>query len=191
MFCFIYFSLAWIVTSISYYVLGLNSSDLSGDIIMNFFLASIANSGSILYVVSTANSIGRRKSLSLAFMILGTSCLVLAFVPKNYDKIILTFYLIGTLVAGASMYFLTKPRTSRGWFPKFANMLHSMLRQDLNIVNKKSEIREIIFLKMLKILFFKFLKTLFFWFFTFSSAPASACCIAYPQILGIRLFSPF
>jgi len=94
--------LAWIVTSISYYVLGLNSSDLSGDIIMNFFLASIANSGSILYVVSTANSIGRRKSLSLAFMILGTSCLVLAFVPKNYDKIILTFYLIGTLLAGAS-----------------------------------------------------------------------------------------
>ena len=142
MFCFIYFSLAWIVTSISYYVLGLNSSDLSGDIIMNFFLASIANSGSILYVVSTANSIGRRKSLSLAFMILGTSCLVLAFVPKNYDKIILTFYLIGTLVAGASMYFLTKPRTSRGWFPKFANMLHSMLRQDLN---KKSKIREIVF----------------------------------------------
>ena len=187
MFCFIYFSLAWIVTSISYYVLGLNSSDLSGDIIMNFFLASIANSGSILYVVSTANSIGRRKSLSLAFMILGTSCLVLAFVPKNYDKIILTFYLIGTLVAGASMYFLTKPRTSRGWFPKFANMLHSMLRQDLNIVNKKSEIREIIFLKMLKIVFFKFLKTLFFWFFTFSSAPASACCITYSQILGIRL----
>ena len=73
---------------------------------MNFFLASIANSGSILYVVSTANSIGRRKSLSLAFVILGTSSLVLAFVPKSYDKIILTFYLIGTLVAGASMYFL-------------------------------------------------------------------------------------
>ena len=98
--------MAWIVTSISYYVLGLNSSDLSGNIIMNFFLASIANSGSILYVVSTANSIGRRKSLSLAFVILGTSSLVLAFVPKSYDKIILTFYLIGTLVAGASMYFL-------------------------------------------------------------------------------------
>ena len=160
MFCFIYFSLAWIVTSISYYVLGLNSSDLSGDIIMNFFLASIANSGSILYVVSTANSIGRRKSLSLAFMILGTSCLVLAFVPKNYDKIILTFYLIGTLVAGASMYFLTKPRTSRGWFPKFANMLHSMLRQDLN---KKSK-SEKLYLRILKILFFKLLKLLFFWF---------------------------
>ena len=77
---------------------------------------------------------------------------------------------------------------TRDWFPKFANMLHSMLRQDLIIVNKKSEIREIIFLKMLKILFFKFLKTLFFWFFTFSSAPASACCIAYSQILGIRLY---
>ena len=29
-----------------------------------------------------------------------------------------------------------------GCFPKFANMLHSMQRQDLN---KKSEIREIIF----------------------------------------------
>ena len=142
MFCFIYFSLAWIVTSISYYVLGLNSSDLSGDIIMNFFLASIANSGSILYVVSTANSLGRRKSLSLSFMILGTSCLVLAFVPKNYDKIILTFYLIGTLVAGASMYFLSLELLEADFQNLRKSMLHSKLRQDLN---KKSKIREIIF----------------------------------------------
>ena len=120
------------MTSISYYVLGLNSSDLSGNIIMNFFLASIANSGSILYVVSTANSIGRRKSLSLAFMILGTSCLVLAFVPKNYDKIILTFYLIGTLVAGASMYFLSLELLEADFQNFRISMLHSMLRQVLN-----------------------------------------------------------
>ena len=115
---------------------------------MNFFLASIANSGSILYVVSTANSIGRRKSLSLAFMILGTSCLVLAFVPKNYDKIILTFYLIGTLVAGASMYFLSLELIEADFQNLRISMLHSMLRQDLN---KKSKIRDIIFLEFLKI----------------------------------------
>ena len=52
---------------------------------------------------------------------------------------------------------------------------------------RKSEIREIIYI-FLKILFFKFLKMLFFWFFTFSSDPASACCIAYSQILGISLY---
>ena len=42
--------------------------------------------------------------------------------------------------------------------------------------------------KVRKIFFFKFLKMLLFWFFTFSSDPASACCVAYSQFLGISLY---
>ena len=92
------FSWAWIVTCISFYALGLNSSDLSGNIIMNFFWARTAAFGKIVFVLLTANNIGRRKSLSLAFLILGISLLVLAFVDKSYDNVILAFYLLGTLI---------------------------------------------------------------------------------------------
>ena len=58
---------------------------------------------------------------------------------------------------------------------QFATMLHSMLRQNLN---KKSEIREITFLKIQKILFFKFLK-MFCLILSFYSDSASACFLAY------------
>ena len=76
---------------------------------------------------------------------------------KNISAILFTVTFFKQILASKYKVFGSKYR-----FPKFENMLHSMLRQDLNIVNKKSEIREIIFLKMLKIVFFKFLKTLFF-----------------------------
>ena len=98
------FSSAWIVSCISFYALGLNSSDLSGNIITNYFLARIVGACNSIYVPLTANNLGRRKSLSLAYLILGISCLVLAFVPKDYDNVILVFYLIGTFIAASSMF---------------------------------------------------------------------------------------
>ena len=102
------FSLAWIVSCISFYALGLNSSDLSGNIITNYFLARIVGACNSIYVPLTANNLGRRKSLSLAYLILGISCLVLAFVPKNYDNVILVFYLLGTFIAASSMFTIFK-----------------------------------------------------------------------------------
>ena len=96
-------SLAWIISCISFYALGLNSSLLSGHIVFNFFLARVAGSSKIFYMLMFANSIGRRRSLSLAYLILGICCFILAFVPKDYDNVILAFYLIGTIVASASM----------------------------------------------------------------------------------------
>ena len=48
--------------------------------------------------------------------------------------------------------YLKNPDTDRdrGWFPKFANMLHSLLRQDLN---KNSKLRETKFVKARMIMF--------------------------------------
>merc|ERR1719412_2091587 len=85
---------AWIMTCVSFYALGLNSSDLSGNIIMNFFLARLVGIGDGGYVLLTANYIGRRRSLGIAHFILGTSCLVLAFIPKVYSSSILGIYLL-------------------------------------------------------------------------------------------------
>ena len=102
------FSSAWIVSCISFYALGLNSSDLNGNIIINYFLARLVGACNSIYVPLTANYLGRRKSLSLAYLILGISCLVLAFVPKDYDNVILAFYLIGTFIAASSMFTIFK-----------------------------------------------------------------------------------
>ena len=89
---------------VSFYALGLNSSDLSGNIITNFFLARTASLVSMLLVLLTANNLGRKRSLSLVYLILGLSCLVLAFVPKSYDNVILFFYLLGICMASASKF---------------------------------------------------------------------------------------
>ena len=93
------------MTCISFYALGLNSSDLSGNIITNYFLARIVGACNSIYVPLTAYvNLGRRRSLSLAYLILGISCLVLAFVPKDYDNVILAFYLLGTFIGSSSMF---------------------------------------------------------------------------------------
>ena len=98
------FSLAWIMTCISFFALGLNSSDLSGNIITNYFLARIVGACHGIHVTLTANNLGRIRGLSLSYLILGISCLVLAFVPKDYDNVILAFYLLGTFIGSSSMF---------------------------------------------------------------------------------------
>ena len=97
---------AWIVTCVSFYAIGLNSSLLSGNVIMNFFLARTTNFGAAAYIVLTVNfkCIGRRLSLSIAYFILGISCLALAFMPKEQNQLLLAFYLIAQMVATASKY---------------------------------------------------------------------------------------
>ena len=97
---------AWVVTCVSFYAIGLNSSLLSGNVIMNFFLARTTNFGATAYIVLTVNfkCIGRRLSLSIAYFILGISCLVLAFLPKEQNQFLLAFYLIAQMVATASKY---------------------------------------------------------------------------------------
>ena len=99
------FSLAWVLTCISFYALSLNSSDLSGNVITNYFLARMVGACNSIYVPLTAYAgLGRRISLSLSYLILGISCLVLAFVPKDYDNVILAFYLLGTFIGSSSMF---------------------------------------------------------------------------------------
>ena len=93
--------LAWSVTCISFYALSLHSSDLSGDAILNFFLARTTSFGIGIYVMLTSNFIGRRYSFSLALGILGSSCIILAFLPKDFKTTILVVYLGATTVASA------------------------------------------------------------------------------------------
>ena len=93
---------AWIGSCISYYAIGLNSSDLNGNIIVNYMLSRTAGIPEVIYVLLTANFIGRKYSLSIAQLIIGLCCLAMAFIPKEYSNTILAFYMISTVFAGAS-----------------------------------------------------------------------------------------
>ena len=95
-------SLAWITVCISFYALGLNSADLDGDIIYNFFLLRMVDIISLPITVLPAVYFGIRKSLAVSHICLGIMCLTLAFIPKEQTTAVLIIYLGSNIVAGTS-----------------------------------------------------------------------------------------
>ena len=67
---------------------------------------NISGIADVIYVLLTANYIGRRYALSIAHLIIGVSCVSMAFIPKEYSNTILALYLVSTVFAGASKYIL-------------------------------------------------------------------------------------
>ena len=66
---------------------------------MNFKTAGIPEA---IYVLITVKYIGMRYSISIAQLIIGVSCVGMAFIPKEYSNVILVLYLISTIFAGTS-----------------------------------------------------------------------------------------
>ena len=94
----------WITSCISFYALGLNSTDLSGDIMLNFFLTRTSGFGVAVGIILIANNWGRVKSLVLSHTLLGVSCICLAFIPKTSINAILVVYIFANIVASISKY---------------------------------------------------------------------------------------
>ena len=67
-------------------------------------ITNISGIADVIYVLLTANYIGRRYALSISHLIIGVSCLSMAFIPKEYSNTILALYLVSTVFAGASKY---------------------------------------------------------------------------------------
>ncbi len=86
---------AWMTACISFYALTLNSTQLSGDIVLNFTLNGAIELPIPIILVLTLNRVGRRPMTFLSHLLLGISCLALAFVPKDNSKLTLAFYLLG------------------------------------------------------------------------------------------------
>jgi len=93
---------AWITSCISFYALGLNSTDLSGNIFQNFFLTRTSGFGVAIGIILIANNWGRVKSLVLSHTLLGLSCIGLAFIPKTSINAILVVYIFANIVASIS-----------------------------------------------------------------------------------------
>jgi len=95
-------SLAWICVCVSYYALGLNSSNLSGDIYINFFLYRTVAMLQIPIIIAPSFFFGLRISFFVLQVVLGISCIILAFIPRDQTTAVLVVYLFSTLMAGTS-----------------------------------------------------------------------------------------
>lgn len=91
--------LAWICVCVSYYALSLNSSKLSGDIYINFFLSRTVVLLIIPSILAPSFFFGLRISFSALQILLGISCITLAFIPRDQTTAVLVFYLFSILVA--------------------------------------------------------------------------------------------
>ena len=94
--------LNWISVCLGSYTLKLNTTKLSGDIYINWLLANtIGEFPGLAALIITLKYFGRRFNLFYIQFILGTCCIILAFVPKSYTTVVLIFYLIGSSAASA------------------------------------------------------------------------------------------
>lgn len=85
----------WVCSIVGAFTLALNATKLSGDIFWNFFLTGASNIPSYFVMNIAVRKLGRVRTVSFFFIGLGLTCLVLAFVPKHYQAIIVVIYFIG------------------------------------------------------------------------------------------------
>ncbi|XP_038214161.1 organic cation transporter protein-like isoform X2 [Zerene cesonia] len=87
----------WITCTFVFYGLAINSVSLAGDKYTNFMLVV---SVEVIAVVTNAlvlDRIGRKRTLLIAFMVCGVSCIAIAFVPKDMSWLVTLLYLVGKI----------------------------------------------------------------------------------------------
>ncbi len=94
---------AWISSVVAYYAIALNATTLAGDPLLNFALSSLADVPSSIYVLAAVDMLGRRVGLALPLCILSACCVTMAFVSKEYSKIILTMFLVGKFSSSCAL----------------------------------------------------------------------------------------
>ena len=95
-------SFTWIGLCISYYALSLNSSDLHGDIFVNFALSRLTFLFYIPLILVTSIYFGLKLSIGTIQILLGICCIVLAFIPKENTIGVLIVYLTSIVLAGTN-----------------------------------------------------------------------------------------
>ncbi|XP_050673925.1 solute carrier family 22 member 3-like isoform X1 [Leptidea sinapis] len=87
--------------SFIYYGLIVNSVLLPGNKYTNFLLAACMSFPGELISMYFMNKIGRKKPLTVGFIICGAACVGCGYVPDGYTGIKITLFLIGKLVVAA------------------------------------------------------------------------------------------
>ncbi|KAL0830928.1 hypothetical protein ABMA28_003009 [Loxostege sticticalis] len=87
----------WITCTFVFYGLAINSVSLAGDKYTNYMLVV---SVEVIAVVTNAlvlDRIGRKRTLLIAYIVCGLSCVAIAFVPKTLAWLATLLYLIGKI----------------------------------------------------------------------------------------------
>lgn len=87
--------LCWSTVVVGFYALTLNTTKLHGDAVLNFLLSVITDTPTFILLYFVLDGWGRRYTMVVTQFMLGASCLVLAFIPKDESTGILIAYLIG------------------------------------------------------------------------------------------------
>ncbi|XP_013399623.1 organic cation transporter protein-like [Lingula anatina] len=95
-------SFNWVVNSIVYYGIALNTQGLGGNIYLNFALLGLAELPGFAFALLLLDRIGRRKMSLLLLTIAGCGCIVSGVLPADLEWLSITFALIGKVGIGAS-----------------------------------------------------------------------------------------
>ncbi|XP_059099624.1 organic cation transporter protein-like isoform X2 [Tigriopus californicus] len=102
----------WIVVTMTYYGLSLNSGSLGGDIFINHIISGLVEIPGYCGAMYLLNIIGRIKTLSLSFCLCGLVLLAILAVPNDLQWLILTIAFVGkaciTLAFGALYAFIAE-----------------------------------------------------------------------------------
>ncbi|XP_059099625.1 organic cation transporter protein-like isoform X3 [Tigriopus californicus] len=102
----------WIVVTMTYYGLSLNSGNLGGDIFINHIISGLVEIPGYCGAMYLLNIIGRIKTLSLSFCLCGLVLLAILAVPNDLQWLILTIAFVGkaciTLAFGALYAFIAE-----------------------------------------------------------------------------------
>lgn len=80
---------------VAYYALSLNSTDLHGDIVLNYLLGIVVETPTTVLLYFSLDGVGRRFTLAAGLFMLGSACFSLAFIHKDQEVLVLIAYLIG------------------------------------------------------------------------------------------------
>ncbi|XP_018024060.1 organic cation transporter-like protein, partial [Hyalella azteca] len=92
----------WAVVTFMYYGLSLNSSNIGGNIFVNFILTMLIEIPSYFFAWWALDRMGRKGTLMFTFLLGGTSCVIAGLLPKDQHVVIMTMSLVGKFGAAAA-----------------------------------------------------------------------------------------
>ena len=102
--------LGWISVCVGSYTLYFSATELSGNVFANMALIQLVDIPAALVMYICLHTLKRRNVTALLFLIFGTCCITLAFMPGEQKTVILILYLAGKMSAGigfAMVWFVT------------------------------------------------------------------------------------
>nr|XP_053649255.1 organic cation transporter protein-like [Cherax quadricarinatus] len=91
----------WSVITLVYFGLSSNTSNLGGNVFVNFIASMLIEIPSCIFSYFALDRLGRKGSLSFVLLLGGLSCFISGFIPEGYDWLVVCLSLVGKFGAAA------------------------------------------------------------------------------------------